>query len=353
MMIKVLIVDDSPVVLEMISYILGGDPDLKVIGTASNGEEAINFIKKQKPDVITMDIHMPLMDGFEATSRIMATTPIPIVIVSASWNPLEVGKTFKAIEAGALTLLEKPFGPGHPEYEQKAREMIRVVKDMAEVKVVRRWQKIYQKKTIAIKTAWQKPLLKSKVEIVAIGASTGGPLALKTILSELPADFGAPILVVQHIAPGFLTGMVEWLQDNTKLTIHIPSHLDRLEAGHVYVAPDGSHLGVNKRGKVILSTDERENSLRPSVSYLFRSVAESYGGLAAGVLLTGMGMDGARELKLISDLQGVTIAQDKASSVVYGMPGEAVRNGSAQYVLPLKEISVILKKLVEKRGSVI
>ncbi len=345
-MIKVLVVDDSAVILEFISYMLGCDPEIQVIGTAANGEEAVQFLESQRPDVIVMDIHMPRMDGIEATRRIMASTPVPIVIVSASWSPDDVEKSFSAIDAGALTILAKPPGPGDQDHEKLTDEFIATVKAMSEVKVVRRWPKGFLPGRTEKKGDWQKTAPGLNVELVAIGSSTGGPLALKTILAQLPGDFGAAILVVQHISPGFLPGMVEWLQGHSRLPIHIPSTGERLHPGHIYVAPDDFHLGVENGGRIVLSKDKEEHSMRPAVSYLFRSVAESYGGRAVGVLLTGMGMDGSKELKLIREQRGITIAQDEETSVVHGMPGEAIRNGSAQYILALEEIPLKLQQIV-------
>jgi two-component system chemotaxis response regulator CheB len=346
-MIKVLITEDSPVVRGFLEYVLNREPGIEVIGTARNGEEAVQMVSKNKPDVITMDIHMPRMDGFEATRKIMETNPVPIVICSASWNPEEVDKTFRTMEAGAVAALEKPRGIGHPDSEASVRELISTVKAMSEVKVVRRWARLrnYVKDTAV--TA--KEVLESsdaEIKLVAIGASTGGPMVLQSILSGLPKTFPVPVLIVQHIAMGFLSGLVDWLTKTTHFPVHIAKDGERLEPGKAYLSPDDYHLGIVKKDRVLLSHDKPENNLRPAVSFLFRSVADVCGNQALGVLLTGMGKDGAKELKVLKDRGGITIVQDRESSIVHGMPGEAIKLGAASIVLPSKEIAEKINQLV-------
>jgi two-component system chemotaxis response regulator CheB len=346
--IEVLVVDDSPVAREFLVYVLDSDPGIRVVGTVTNGKQAIEALKDKKPDVITMDIHMPEMDGFEATRRIMETSPMPIVIVTANENPREVGTSFRAIEAGALAVVPRPQGLGHPEFESNARELIQTVKLMSEVKVVRRWNRM--------RTAPPAPAVREldvngdprEIQIVAIGASTGGPVALQTILSRLPRDFAAPALIVQHMASGFTRGFVEWLNQTAQLPVHLAAHGEALLAGHVYVAPDGFQMGVKVAGRIALSHDAPEYGLRPSVSFLFRSLAEVYGRRSVGVLLTGMGKDGAAELQLMKERGAITFAQDEESSVVHGMPGEAIKLEAATYVLPPEKITAALQSLVKK-----
>jgi len=350
-MINVLIVEDSIVARELLVHILSSDPEIHIMGTTSNGEEALKFLKTNKPDIITMDINMPRMNGFEATRRIMETQPVPIVIVTASWDPEEVATSFRAIEAGAVVLLEKPTGVGHPGHENEARELVRTVKLMSEVKVVKRSPRLQRPKAeFAPPAPMQLEVAKRSPEIglVAIGVSTGGPPVLKQILSRLPKSFPAPILIVQHIAQGFLRGMAVWLEKTTGLPFHIPVHGEHLFPGHVYLAPETLHMGVANRDRVVLSDDSPENGTRPSISYLFRSVVKVYGQNAVGVLLTGMGRDGAEELKLMKEKGAVTIVQDKESSVVFGMPAEAIKLDAAHYVLPPDTIAAKLKEMVNK-----
>jgi two-component system chemotaxis response regulator CheB len=347
--IKVLIVEDSPVAREFLTYILTSDPAIQVVGTANNGVEALESVKQKKPDVITMDIHMPMMDGFEATRRIMETFPTPIVIVSGSTRATEVASTFRAIEAGALAIVRRPVGINHEAFEAASRELIQTVKLMSEVKVVRRIPRAAKTRIVA-QPAISIPLQRTTgIQAVAIGASTGGPPALQKILSGLPENFPVPILIVQHIAHGFVDGFAEWLSGASHFPVSVASHTERVVAGHGYVAPDGFHLGLDSGLRITLSNLAPENGLRPSVSYLFRSIAQVLGPAAVGVLLTGMGRDGAEELKTLKEGGAITIAQDEESSVVHGMPGEAIKLGAATYVLPPEEIAVILAALMKKQ----
>ena len=348
-LIKVLIAEDSPVVREFLIHILGSDPDIRVVGTANNGEEALDAVKRYRPDVITMDTHMPKMDGLEATRRIMETHPTPIVVVSGSTDPRENMTMFHAMEAGALAVLRRPAGIGHPDYEDTARELVQTVKLMSEVKVVRRWPQTRREPIlpVAAKLAAGKT---EKVKVIAIGASTGGPPVLQTILAMLPRDLPVPVLIVQHMATGFIMAFVEWLAQSSGLPVHVAAHGEYLVPGHAYVAPDEFQMKVEHGGRIVLTSDAPENSLRPSVSYLFRSLAEVYGGGVAAGLLTGMGRDGADELLALKEKGAVTFAQDKESSVVHGMPGEAIRLDAATYVLSPDKIAAVLTDLARNNN---
>ncbi len=350
-MIRVLVVEDAPTVREFLLEILGSDPAIEIVGTAETGEEALEAVERTRPDIITMDIHMPRMNGFDATRRIMETHPTPIVIVSGAADATDTVKAFRAIESGALAVLQKPAGVGHPEHQQSATELIRTVKLMSEVKVVRRWPR-YRPAEVVPETALCKEIrlqaAQSQPRIVAIGASTGGPPVLQMILAALPKNFPVPVLIVQHIAAGFTQGFVEWLAQSSSLPVHIPAHGQSVLPGQAYVAPDGLHMAMGTDGRVQLKSDEPENGLRPSVACLFRSVAKAYGQSAVGVLLTGMGKDGAWELKLMKEQGAVTIAQDRDTSIVHGMPGEAIRLGGAVYILPPEKICLALTSLAAR-----
>ncbi|MBI4444206.1 MAG: chemotaxis-specific protein-glutamate methyltransferase CheB [Acidobacteria bacterium] len=351
-MIKVLVVEDSPVIREFLIHVLSSDPAIEVIATASNGEEALSAVKEIKPDLITMDIHMPRMNGLEATRRIMETHPTPIVIVSGSSNAREVATTFHAMEAGAVAFADRPKGIGHPDHEATAKELVQTVKLMAEVKVVRRWARLRRDELV---TAVRPPLevrpAPAVINLVAMGASTGGPLVLQTILSGIPINFSVPVLIVQHMAAGFIKGFVEWLAPTSALPIDVATHGEQILPGHAYIAPDAFQMKLASGKRLSLTQDEPENGHRPSVSCLFRSVAEVCGPKAVGVLLTGMGKDGAEELKRMREKGAVTIAQDQESSVVHGMPGEAIRLEAATYVLPPNRIAAALANLTNKRGA--
>lgn len=341
-----MIVDDSAVARQYIRHILESDAEVQVIGTANDGEEAVEFLKDRTPDVVTMDINMPGMNGHEATRTIMETNPVPIVIVSASYDRSDVEQSFRAMEAGAVAILEKPAGPGHPGFESTSRELLKTVKLMSEVRVVRRWPqgKLREARSDS-ETAVKCPRL------IVIGASTGGPPVIQTILTGLKPGFRAPVMIVQHIAKGFIEGMAEWLTNETGLSIGIAADGETLRPGRIYFAPDDCHMGVVNGGRVALSKAPPENGIRPSVAHLFRSATASYGGEAVGILLTGMGRDGAAELKQMRDCGALTIAQDKESSVIYGMPGEAVRLDGATLVLPPERIASRLASLIGANGQ--
>jgi two-component system chemotaxis response regulator CheB len=349
--VKVLIVEDSPVIRDFLVHILEADPQTRIVATAKDGREALEAVETFKPDVVTMDINMPRMNGFEATRRIMETHPTPIVIVSGSWDPREVETAMQALEAGALAAIPRPAGIGHPEHAKGARELVQTVKLMSEVKVVRRIPRRRGEEAVlwTPQPEGQQPRVpEGTIQVVAIGASTGGPPVLSTILSGLPRDFSIPILVVQHMAAGFIQGFAEWLRHTTGFAVQMAAQNGQMLPGHAYIAPDGSQMKVAPGGRILLAADDPENGVRPSVSSLFRSVAQTYGANAAGVLLTGMGRDGADELLLMKQQGALTVAQDEATSVVFGMPGEAARLHAVTSVLPPEEIASMLVRLANR-----
>ena len=348
--IRVLIVDDSAGMRMMLERIFSDDPDLEVVGMANNGVEAVAAVQRLSPDIVTMDIQMPLMDGLEATRRIMETRPTPIVILSGNLDAEEIASSFSAMEAGALAALPKPRSFGH---DADVDNLVRKVKLLAEVKVVRRWSRAARDVTKPLRHAAPLPA-QGNCQLVAIGASTGGTVVINTILSGLPQNFPMPVLVVQHMSPGFIRGFADWLGISSLLPVHVASHDEEMLPGHVYIAPDGFQMAASSGGRIALSRSAPVNGQCPSVSALFRSVASVYGAKAVGILLTGMGVDGAAELKLIKEKGAVTIAQDRDSSVIFGMPGEAVNLGAAGYVLPPDKIVQYLVSIArERKGDVI
>jgi two-component system chemotaxis response regulator CheB len=341
-MITVLIVEDSPVAAEFLTHVLNDDGRFRVVGIAVDGEEAVEATQRMLPDVVTMDIHMPKINGFDATRTIMETCPKPIVIVSGCDSVDEVATTFRAMEAGALAVVRRPVGMSHPDHESATRQLLQTIALMSEVRVVKRWPRSRSAPPACIFRPVQPQSPARSVQAVAIGASTGGPIALQTILSALPRDFSVPVLIVQHMTPGFTEGFVEWLSDTTGFPTRIATDGEPLLPGHAYVAPDDSHMGMRPRQRVLLARQPKENGMRPAVSFLFRSVESVLGPAVIGVLLTGMGRDGAEELGRLRATGAITIAQDEPSSVVHGMPGEAINMGAASHVLPPTGIATAL-----------
>jgi two-component system, chemotaxis family, protein-glutamate methylesterase/glutaminase len=352
--VAVLVVEDSPVTQQLLGEILGSDPAIRIVGIVSSGEEALSFLERHQADVVLMDIHLPGMDGLEVTRRIMETKPIPVVVCSAAADPGNVVSSFKPLEAGAVAVVAKPGGPGSRNYDLEAGKLVETVKLMSEVKVVRRWPKgkLPTLADYAINGCAGGGGASAK--LVAIGASTGGPPVLQTILADLPKSFAAPILIVQHIAKGFIEGMAEWLTQSSGFPVEIAAHEQRLAAGRAYLAPDDYQMGLGSSGEIVLSKAPPEHGMRPSVSYLFRSVSKVQGRNAVAVLLTGMGKDGAVELAQLKKAGATTIAQDQKSSVVHGMPGEAIRLGGVSHVLSPEKIAPLLVELTScesRRGN--
>jgi two-component system chemotaxis response regulator CheB len=342
--IRLLIVDDSPTACEVLKEVFRLDGRFDLVGIAHDGRRALKMVAELTPDVVTMDIHMPGMDGFETTSRIMHEHPCPIVIVSSSWDSGSVEKSMKALAAGAVSAMAKPSGPTRPGWDRERRALADTVASMAEVKVVRRRPSRFagdQEKTSPAMGFGRK----HEAQILAIGASTGGPPVLQSILSGLPGDYPMPVVVVQHIAHGFLEGLVSWIDQRTALRAVVAQDGQIMTAGTVYFAPTDRHLEVTRRKEIKLVDSAPEYGTRPSVGHLFKTVEKSFKSQAIGVLLTGMGRDGALELKGMRDAGAVTIIQDKPSSVIWGMPGEADRLGAAHFALPPDAIVEKLKRL--------
>jgi two-component system chemotaxis response regulator CheB len=346
--INVLIVEDSLTAQKLLNGILASDPGFNVLGVVTNGKQAVDAVARLNPDVVSMDIYMPEMDGLEATRRIMEKTPVPIVIVSSYYQPSDMSMSFSILKAGALTILPRPVGPMHPDYLQSSRSYLNTLRMMAGIKVTNKRSKHVSQPTISRSViSGSKPISYNGTEnrsIVAIGASAGGPMALQTIMSQIPGDFSLPILIVQHIDANFAVGFCNWLNSTSGVPVKIASHGEKLMPGYAYLPPGDAHLGLIDEGSICVSHDPPESNLRPSVNYLFRSVRRVYGGKAIAILLSGMGTDGAKELKQLKDVGALTIAQDELSSLVHGMPGEAILLEAVCSVSSLEEIvSQIIK----------
>ena len=350
--IRVLVVDDSATSRLLLVEILRADEEIDVVGQAADGFEALAMVKSLSPDIVTMDVHMPRLDGFAATKRIMVEAPTPILIIT-SVDARALSVSLEAVRAGALAVQAKPGDPSAPGFDEEARELVRQVKAMSEVKVVRHHGEPARKAAFpeggaeAVAPRSSAALLDdAPAEVVAIAASTGGPAALHRILTSLSADFPVPILVVQHIARGFGPGFADWLDKASAVRVKLAEHGEPLRPGTVYVAGDDRHLGVSAARRVHLSAAPAVGGFRPSGTVLFESVAAVFGQGAVAVILTGMGRDGVDGLRAIRSAGGRTIAESKATAVVDGMPGTAVREGLADLVLPLHEVCAAVAGLL-------
>lgn len=346
-MIRVLLVDDSPIALHVLQQLLSRSPDIQVVGAAADGREALDLLPGLNPDVICTDLHMCGMNGLEFTRAVMAQHPRPILVVSVSVEPGSPN-VFRLLEAGAVDVYPKPRAILEANQDKLASELASKIRVLAGVHVFRRAD-------AASRAAVPAPALalpsRVPARIVAIGASTGGPQALREILSHLPADFPAPLVCVQHIGDDFLPELVAWLAEICPLPVRKAAHGEAPQDGVAYFAPENAHLEFDDRRRFALSESPPCDGHRPSATVTLRAVARSYGPVAVGVLLTGMGRDGAEGLAAIARAGGVTIAQDEASSVVYGMPREAVALGVVQHVLPLEHIAPSLVALTNKQQT--
>jgi two-component system chemotaxis response regulator CheB len=338
---RVLVVDDSPLARDIITAILQEDPEIEIVGQAENGQIAVELVQSLRPNLVTMDIMMPVMDGLTAIQQIMAYQPTPIMVVTSS---SEAEVAYKAISSGALEVMQKPdMCAGPLEWAGFAHR----VKLLSQVKVITHVRGRGVATTQALPTMGPAADLRgSRDRIVAVGASTGGPGALAKLLAGLPPDLTVGVVVVQHIADGFVPGLVSWLRSVTILSVKAAEEGEQVERGIVYIAPTGTHTVLKAGGRLGMLDTPPVDSQRPAVDVLFESVQEHYDRWAIGVLLTGMGRDGARGLKAIRDSGGHTIAQDEGSCVVFGMPRAAIEIGAAEQVLPLSEIPVAVVRLL-------
>ncbi|HVI88514.1 MAG TPA: chemotaxis-specific protein-glutamate methyltransferase CheB [Dongiaceae bacterium] len=344
--IRVLVVEDSLTVRAHLVEILAVDPEIEVVGQAGDGKQAIELCMALRPDIITMDMMLPVMTGLAATEFIMAHGPTPILVVSASTNRGELFRTYDALAAGAVDVLEKPTGYEPPgQWEER---FLATVKLVSRIKVITHPRARLPRTAVPTRLAAPvvKPQTTTGIRLVAIGASTGGPGAIVEILRHLPLSFRIPIALVMHIGEPFGAALTDWLDGQTERRVFQPCDGEPLSSavGRVAMAPVGSHLVV-RRGRFCLTRDPERHSCRPSVDVLFESVAEDLGAAAAAVLLTGMGKDGALGLLQIRQAGGVTVAQDQATSVIFGMPREAIEIGAADHILGVGDIAAFLTSL--------
>jgi len=341
--IRVLVVDDSEMVRNILHEIISADPDLEIAGMADNGLEAVELCSQLLPEVITMDVQMPKMDGFQATEKIMAYTPTPILIFSSALDKSQQYTSFQAIALGALDIMAKP-DLSRDGFQEIAGILCKKIKLLARIQVI---QHIHGKlkKSGPVIAEKSHPIAIAPPErrvfsLVVIGASTGGPVALEKLLGKLPGDFPLPLAAVQHITEGFIGSYADWLNSRIELRVKLGEHGEKLSPGTVYFAPDGVQMSVSSAG--LISLDSHIPPLgehKPAINHLFFTTAEAFGQQSIAILLTGMGKDGAEGMKSIRRKRGLTIAQDRQSALIYGMPRAAVEIGAAEMVLPLEKIA--------------
>lgn len=328
--VRVLIADDSSTARKLLVALCERDPGIVVVGEASDGEEAIRLTIQLRPSLVLMDVHMPGVNGLEATKQIMRDHPTPIVMVTAGTSPRDVEAGLSAVRFGALTVLPKPAGPGLDGSREDAARLTSIVKALADVKVIRRR---------VGRDARERSQAVSASRVVAVAASTGGPPALCQFLQHLPTDLPVPVVVVQHIVEGFLPGLVTWLRSEVPFHVVEATHGARLEAGTVYLAPDDRHLEVDPGLRVRLTDAQPTAGFRPSATVLFTSLARNLGSHATAVVLTGMGQDGLEGARQMRNAGGRVLVQDEPTSVVYGMPRAVAEAGIADVQAPVDQLA--------------
>lgn len=334
-MIRIILATSRLDVQDSILNAINSDDQVEIIGIARNGIEAVNMTRSLRPDLVVMGTHLQTLDGVEATREIMIQAPTPIVLVFSTPYQRAPEISALALEAGALAVIPAPLQKGASPEHVFAGKFLSTVKAMSQVKVVRRWRGSPRTKSASDETT---AVRRGPLRIVGIASSTGGPAAVQSILAKLPGDFPAPILVVQHITTGFIDGVASWLDAATPLRVKVAQNGDSLEPHVVYLAPDSHHLGVASRSRIMVTDAAPINGFRPSGTYLFASMAHVFGAEALGVILTGMGDDGAEGLRALHRAGGTVLAQNEATSVVFGMPKAAIESGVAHRVLPLDDI---------------
>lgn len=318
--VRVVVADDSSTARRLLVALCERDPGIVVVGEASDGEQAVEMTVRLGPSLVLMDVHMPVLDGIEATKQIMRERPTPIIMVTAGKSPVDVEAGLSALRFGALTVLPKPVAPGVDGFDAAAGRLISLVKALADVKVIRRRDR----------TPPGAPRrLPDQPALLAVAASTGGPPALCAFLQNLPTDLPVPVVAVQHIVEGFLPGLVAWLRAEVPFHVTLAEQGQQLCPGTVYIAPDGHHLEVDRQLRARLTQAPPVVGFRPSATVLFSSLGRNLGAGATAVVLTGMGQDGLEGARALRSAGGRLLVQDEASSVVYGMPKVVVDAGLA------------------------
>lgn len=338
--IKVLVVDDSQFIREAVTTLLSMDDGIKVVGEGVNGVDALEKVRDLKPDLITLDIEMPVMDGLEAIERIMCSYPLPILVLT-SFDDAHTAYT--AISKGALEVLPKPELDS-----KKAKEFINNIKLLSKVKVISHIRGSHLQKGIVKEFPARKETEKSSERIIAVAASTGGPNALSQLLSKLPEKFPCPFVVAQHIQEAFIPGLVKWLDSISVLSVKQADEGEQVKPGFVYISPAEKHMEIDREKRIVFIERRPYDIHFPSCNRLLSSVARVYGTRSIGIILSGMGSDGVLGMKDIKSVGGTTIAQDEKSSIIFGMPMEAIKNGCIEKVLHLDRISSEIVELARR-----
>ena len=361
--IRVLIVEDSAVVRNLLEYIVNNDERMEVAAAVPSAEEALQILPSLRPDIISMDVNLPGMDGLAATHRIMTEQPTPLMIVSSSVTDSEAQTSLEALRAGALTVAEKPVGINHPQFEQQARQLCNKLVIMSEISVVRQKQGRYLRPVSATDTIPQKVMprpvpVRTSTELyrlLGVVVSTGGPQALVRLFNDLGGDFPLPVLLIQHITPAFIESFARWLGSVCPFSVVIADEGTIPIPGHIYIAPADCHLQVGRGigGRYLIHLDDSPpvSGQKPSGTKLFASMADANGQQSIGVLLTGMGEDGAEGLLTLRNAGGYTIAEDQSTAVVYGMPAVAINRGAVIQALPLPEIGNHIRSLIPQYAT--
>jgi two-component system chemotaxis response regulator CheB len=345
---KILLVEDSPVAMELLQRLFKSSPEVEVVGTARNGQEALEILNKVDPTVICTDLHMAPIDGLELTKQVMATSPRPILVISNSVKTDDTKNIFGLLQAGAVDIFPKPMGNDYAQYEQVKQKLLAKVKLLATVPVKAKPLSGVSASlpNVGAGLPTAAPTFtgatNSSLKAIAIGASTGGPQAIHKIITALPGNLPVPVICAQHISEGFLGGLISWLNEDSRLRAKVAEVGETPIPGMVYFAPEKSHLELDAQGKFTYTNFASATGTCPSIDTLFKSVACVHGSATAGILLTGMGTDGVEGMKAIAGSGGTTIAQDEQTSVVFGMSKAAIATGTVQKVLGIHEIAPFL-----------
>ena len=353
-MIRILIAEDSPVVQRTLVTLLRAEDGIEVVGVAENGVQAVELCCALRPDLVTMDVFMPVVDGLEATRAIMECCPTRIVIISSLVNDADLNTSFEAMRAGAVEIIEKPRGLSGRSYSDVQRKLGGILRNMVSARPERTQMNVAAPTPSRTSTERPEPSVRSSValltsrrrpQVVCLGGSSGAPAVLVSVLGGLAADYPIPIVLAQHIARGFGRGLVSWLDQSIALRVQRAADGAVLEAGTVTVAPDDQHLEIRPGGQVNLAPSDSTSPYTPSIDRFFSSAAHAFGSGALAVLLSGMGRDGAEGLLALRQAGALTLAQDEETSVVYGMPREALECGAAERAISPAALLALLRSL--------